>query len=265
MSDRKVVGVENVDLSSRPFQALFNDADYFLQEAQLYQEKVTQSKSLGKDFADQTSLRISRSNARACVVALVAGLEAFANSVLKEFGKRSVDEVNPEWLTRNQKKIDLDRWTLKDKVRFIPTLCNSKADNPVLFFKTDSVEFKLFAELVEIRNSIAHGRIVSIKMKVTMYSDKKHEADTAFPENVWPNSDFPKEIYAINYDCAKKAYTCVMFVVKSLILFLNNQINNVYLTEQEFKTSRGAGRFSREHSDNESKWVKFLTTDTTLQ
>lgn len=255
MSERKLVGRDTVILQSRPFQALFNDSDYFLDKALEYHDALITSKSKENEFADQNALSLERSNARACFISSVTGLEAFVNSVQKEFGRREPTDLNPEWLTRKHKDKAFDRWPLKEKIKFLPTICNFEAKEPSCFFKVNSANYELLEELIEIRNSYVHGRIVNIKYKVTLYSDRRHEADTAMSENVWPKSDFPLEIYSINHECAEKAYKNVFWAVKSIITFLDVKIEKQYLAEQEFKATRGSGRFAREYSSNRFNWI----------
>lgn len=255
MSIRKIVGKETVIVKSRPFQSLFNDAEYFLSEAKIFHDRVQKSKTNNNEFADQNYLRLERANSRASIIASVAGLEAFANSVLSEFRKRQPNEMDADWLTRKHKEVPLDRWSLKDKINFLPSLCNSKVKHPECFFDMNSESFKLFKEIVEVRNTLAHGRIVDVKYVVTLFSDRKHEADSNYPENMWQVSKFPKEISALRYNHALQTNRNIIWVLKSLISFLDSKIDRKYLLEQEFKTSRGTGNLRREYSASEPNWI----------
>jgi len=173
-----------------------------------------------------------KAEARASFIAGMAGIEALSNTILSNFGRRTKEDLPDALLSKAQKKSNIDRWRLIDKIYFLPTLCNQDLLPPACYFNKESEAFKLFEELVLIRNGIMHGRPVPTLMLVKLKPNKKHEMKDSFDLNFWPLTKIPKDFSIFNHDCAKIAYDKILWVRDSLVNYLD-MIDDIYLKEDK--------------------------------
>lgn len=218
----------------RPFQSLFYSMDHYFNESREFYQKVqAQNHTKPLEF-DQDLWMKEKSASRASFIMGLAGIEAFTNNVLKDYSKRNKEDLPEAILSKYQKSTDVGRWRLIDKVYFLPTLCNDIFNPPAIYFKRDSRAFKLFEELVKIRNSIVHGRPEPFMVLFRLKPNKVHEMNDSFINNFWPLSKIPKDFSSFNYECAKTAYENIKCVRDSLVKFLD-KVDDKYMKEEKIK------------------------------
>ncbi|MCJ7457562.1 MAG: hypothetical protein MUP17_01050 [candidate division Zixibacteria bacterium] len=199
----------------------------------MYKKIHEQDASRPQDF-DQDLFMKEKSASRASFIMGVAGIEAFTNNVLRDFSVRTKDDLPKNLLNKKQIENPINYWRLVDKVYFLPTLCNPQLEPPPFYFQENSKEFKLFKELVEIRNSIMHGRPEPFLVLVKLKPDRFHELTADFPDNLWPISRVPKDFSSFNYECAKTAYENIIWVRDSLVTFLE-KVDEKYMMEEKIE------------------------------
>ena len=157
----------------RPFQSLFFSMDFYYKQSQELYKKIHAQDFENPSQLDQKLWMEEKSASRTCFIMGIAAIEAFANNILRDFAVRNKGDLPVGMLNKSQKDNPIDRWRLIDKVYFMPTLCNAVISPPASFFNRKSKEFILFEELVEIRNTIMHGRPETILMLMKYKSDNK--------------------------------------------------------------------------------------------
>ncbi len=222
------------EYNRRPFQYLFFSMEYHYKESEKFYNEIHKQDALKPEEFNQYLWMKEKAESRACLVSGVAGIEAFANTVLKEFSLRKKEDMSEEILNKHQRKKPIDRWRLIDKVYFLPTLCNKQLTPPAFYFKKDSEAFKLFDELIQIRNSMMHGRLQPALMLFKLRPNKIHLAYDDIDLNFWPMSKAPRDLNSFNYECAKIAYNNISWVRDSLVEFLEN-IDKRYLSEEKIQ------------------------------
>jgi len=216
----------------RPFQALFDSMEYHYKVSEdLFKRVHAQDPSDSRAF-DQKLWVTEKAESRAAFIMGMAGIEAFTNNVLSDFKLRNKEDLKEIHLSKEQKNKFIERWRLVDKVYFLPTLCNSKLEPPEFYFNKDSNEFRLFEELVQIRNSIMHGRPEPWKIKIKFRPDKNHEVYDSFEENFWPLSKIHKDFTSFNYECAKVAYDNIIWL-KDRLMGTLERVERKYLIEEK--------------------------------
>ncbi|MEE9442445.1 MAG: hypothetical protein V3V99_07235 [candidate division Zixibacteria bacterium] len=243
--------VEELHVLSKSFQALFNDADYFLSEAKRLKRKLDND----SEYFDQNILSRVRACSRACIIASVAGLESFANSVLEAFKKHDISVLDPEWMNKKHRSRDLEYWPVCEKIRFIPVLCNVEKNPPQDYFAEDNKDLEQLSEYAKIRNSIVHGRVTKIKFNIEIGKDGNHLVDDNLDENKWPITGIHKEVYRLEFGDASSVYTCVISVVKDILIYMNSQVSKRFLLYQEFyPKSQENLAIVRENAEKEPNW-----------
>jgi len=222
-------------LIRRPFQPLLEDMQVFLPKAEELFHQIRQQDPDHPEKFDKQLWEAEKAFARASFIMGMAGVEAFCNAVLADHKCHEKKDLPKEWLNRRQRERNLDMWRLVDKVKFIPTLCNTALKSPVEYFDMKCSEFGRFEELVEIRNSIMHGRITQHKNLITFDSRRRHIIDDDFPENYWKLSNIHRDFATFNYECAVKASEMISWVIKKVTEFLHGRINDRYFTDFEIK------------------------------
>ena len=218
----------------RPFQSLFYSSEYYYNQSKELHENVHAQDVSKPQELDQDLWMREKAVARASFIMGIAGLEAFANNVLRDFCARERDELPKEFLNKLQRSRPIDRWRLTDRVYFLPTLCNDELVPPAFYFRRDSTTFRLFEELVEIRNGIMHGRPEPFLALVKLKTNKLHEANDNIVDNFWPISQIPRDFSSFNHDCAKTAHDNIKWVRDSLIGFLD-KVDEKYMREEKVK------------------------------
>ncbi|PKK84841.1 MAG: hypothetical protein CVT49_01415 [candidate division Zixibacteria bacterium HGW-Zixibacteria-1] len=212
--------------------------DHFLSESEkLYEEIHAQDPTKPEAF----NPRIFYSEkiiAKASFLMGMTAIEAFANFILKDYSVRDKKDLPKELLNKAQISQKIDRWPLASKIYFLPTLCNPLLEPPAFYFNMDSIAYKTFRELVEIRNGMLHITpqtwIVLIKLK----TNKRHELHDDFPENFWPVSHIFRDYSAFNYIAAKIARDNICWVRDSLLSFIE-KIDKKYLNEEKYHLISG--------------------------
>lgn len=219
--------------SRRPFQSLFFAFELsYARSQELFIKIHAQDPSRPEDF-DQNLWMEEKAFSRDCLIMGMAGIEALANNLYRDFATRSKNDLPDNLLNKNQRKNEIEWWRLTDKVYFLPTICNITLSPPASYFDKESDKYKLFEELIEIRNSILHGRPEALLMLAKLNPNKRHELIDNFDQNFWPCSKLPKDITAINGECAKIAYENIIWVRDSLVGFIE-KLNEKYLKEERF-------------------------------
>jgi hypothetical protein len=245
----------------RQFQALFFGMEYHLQEAkELY--SIIHSWNLAEpNECDQNIWMKEKTTARASFIMGIAGIEAFANNVLNDFGVLTKEQIPCELLNKNQQRNKMNYWRLPDKVYFLPSLCKSNFVSAENYFDRNAHEFQLFEELVSIRNSIVHGKPKPWLGLIKLNPDKRHELIDNFEINKWPISKIFKDFSSFNYDCAKTARDDVVWIKDSLSKFIEG-IDEKYFREEKFKLIshliEGDDTIREELLNN---WRKYVETD----
>lgn len=248
------MSTESVNVISKSFQALFNDADYFLEQARLLNEGLA-SGSADSGLPNQKVLGNQRACLRACFISCVAALESFVNIILIELKRREPQALHPDWLYRRQRKQKLDMWALPDKVRFVPVLCNKDLKPPDEYFDENGRGHRILSELIEIRHTLVHGRPVEVKFLIKHSQNRIKQFSNDSPDNFWPETRFPCDINEIAYDNVAFGYRHILSIMKNLRVFLEGQITREFLLEQTIKFAQGNGRIQREWSGNaDPKW-----------
>ena len=232
------MATEKVQLTSRPFQALFNDADYHLESAEKYHNTLVDQSKKKEVLPDQSLLKKETAHSRACIIVTILGLEAFCNSVLAKIKVREADSLPEEWELR---KSQAGNWPIRPKIRCLPTFCNKEIIRPDEVFPEDDKVYEMFCELVDVRNSLAHGRLTQVVYSVTFKPDRVHSVDDRHPENFWPISGIPKDIFGIAYPHAQRAHDNLVKMIRKLLASLDCGITKAFLLDQEI---RDRGRIS---------------------
>jgi len=132
---------------------------------------------------------------------------------------------------------------------------------PAFYFKKDSKAFKLFEELVEIRNTIMHGRPESVLVLCKLKPNKTHEMNSDFAVNFWPLSEIPKDFTAFNHECAKTAYDNITWVRDSLIGFLE-KLDVKYFREEQIQLISPVFRESDvDEKELLTNWEKYVSAE----
>jgi len=252
---------EKGKIISKPFQALFDDADYHLAQSEKHHLLLQEHEKSSTKLPDQSVLKKCNASARACIIASVAGIEAFANSVWNDFKTREPSSLKQNWVKKLKKKT-FEFWQLKDKLRFLPTLCNQLVVDPKSVFSKDERIYTRFCELIKIRNLLAHGKLTSVGITVIVQQNHIHKFDDSASENHWPITGIPKDIYSISYPHAKIAYETSIDVLKHLIEVLECPLNERFLLDQEARLS-GKSFSVRRHEGGpiptNPQWYKLIT------
>ncbi len=162
----------------------------------------------------------------------IAGIESLANSLLAEFRLFEKDDLDLSWLDSYLRRQPIDRWPLSQKVYFTPTLCNSPLVGPSRYFKQNSKTFRVFEELVEIRNSIVHGRPSPKLVLFKLNPSKFHTMYDSFPDQYWPLSHIHNDLVSFNFDYAKLSRDNIAGIRNSLIKFVP-KAGKKYLREEK--------------------------------
>ena len=206
---------------------------HYRESEALYERIHAQDPSNPQQF-DQHLWMKEKSASRASFIMGMAGIEAFVNNVIGDFGVRGKEELPRGLLNQKQRKRPIEYWRLPDKVYFLPTLCNSELAPPTSYFNKTSEPFKLFEELVQIRNRIMHGRPDPFLGLIKLKPDKMHEVNDNFPENFWPLSKISKDFTSFNFESAKIAYENVVWVRGALLGFLQD-VDEKYMQDEKIK------------------------------
>lgn len=185
---------ERIYLASKSFQALFNDADLFHENAKKIYGQYRESQSESNKMGDQKLLRQQRSYSRGCIISCVAALESFANHILKDFGIFGKSDINEDWLKVNEKRLLIKKpidWPLYPKIIFLATLCNSPLKSPHYYWDLGCKELEILKEIVTIRNKIVHGKIIEKAMTIELGPNGVHIVNDVAGKNHWPQLRSP--------------------------------------------------------------------------
>lgn len=227
-----------VEFTERTFQPLFHDMDLFLELAKV-EHALIHSQTLNEAVMSQKVWLKEKAFSRASFVLGMAGLEAFCNALLEDYRKQEPRVLVNFGVNRKRLKKSLDRWTLFDKIIYLPTLCNTELLNPSRFFDRESEKCLLLEEMVDVRNEMLHSQLVTRKVELDVGSKKNVNgrnvipASDQFPENFWPISQFPRDLAVFSYPCALKARDCVDWFRTQLRQHLRGTVPENYMTATE--------------------------------
>ncbi len=209
-----------------------------LQEAESLHSKIKSHDISSGPFPDQKLWSLEKHLSLGSFLHGFAGLEAFVHNVRLEFKRREPSDL-PDSFFGKQKRVeqlkikkDFEWWPITEKVFFIPSLCCDELKAPSSFFKKNSKKWHQFAEIVSVRNSIAHAKPVDRKMTITLKPDKIHEADDSHKSNFRPCTQIPKDLRIFNYECASKARDIIVWVRDRLVESLDRKITPEYFTDE---------------------------------
>lgn len=221
-------------LLRRLFQSLFNNMECHYKEGNELYAKLHAQDFSNPLMLDQELWAREKAASLSSFIMGMAGIEALANYIYLDFGLRKKEDLPTELLNKRQKNKTFEFWNLADKIYFLPSLCNLDFNPPDSYFKKDSKEFKLFEELVEIRNNIMHGRPTSTLIRILHEPGNIKGLFDNFSENYWPRSKIQKDFTSFNFDCAKTTYENIIWVRNSLIKFID-KLDEKYLREEQIK------------------------------
>lgn len=214
-------------LITKPARFLLSDADYFLRQARMCQENFAKTK-------DASYLKLESSYSRICILICVVFLEGLVNNVLKDF-QVIVDHQIPDSLKRKcgLDEMEVSKAPLEDKIYLIPYLCDESPRFEHEFFKKGSKEFQELRELIRIRNSYVHPRPVRRKVDLEITPDRWFLVDDQFPQNFWPLTKIPKDIYIFRHRDAAKAKSIIDNIFSKLDNFLQGRLTKDNWLERE--------------------------------
>lgn len=224
-------------LNSKSFQALFDDSYFFYKNASEINIKYHESIDPKSKLSDQFLLNQMRSFSRACIISAIAALESLSNHLIKDFKKHDKKDIPERWFASDSKWQNkrIMEWPLIQKIRFLPTICNKKLKSPDEYFEFPDYKLELFCELVTIRNKIVHGKLVPVRISIDTKT-KILKAD--YPENYWPISKIPKDIFNIDFSHADIAYRNVVYIRDKLRDFMPDILDDEYLTKQKIQLDK---------------------------
>lgn len=219
---------KTVTFTERTFQPLFQDMELFLALARV-ENTMIQSHDLNESLMNQEVWMKEKAFSRASFVLGMAALEAFCNALLDDYRQQEPAVLRRFNINSKRLKKSLDRWTLPDKIAYLPTLCSIELLNPSRFFDKTSEQFQLLDEMVDVRNDMVHGQLVNRKVEIDI--EAKH---TVNGRNVIPMTDqFPRNLAIFNYSCALKARDCVDWFKTKLQRHLRGTMPENYMTATE--------------------------------
>lgn len=183
---------------------------------------------------DQILWMREKAASRECLVMGVAGVEALANSLLSEFACHKIEDIPTGLIKKRLRKLTIEWWPLGEKVYFTPALCNPLLSPPSKYFSNSSKMFRVFEELIEIRNSLVHGkpwpRLVLFRLNRNMI----HTMNDDFPHQKWPESGIHKDLVCFNYDSAKIVRDNVSGIKNALLRHVP-RAGKKYLSEEKIR------------------------------
>ncbi len=216
----------------RTFQYSFQAMEHFIKESrQLYDQIHSRAPEYWLTHSQGPIIK-EKFVSQSVLIFGVAGIEALANCVLKEFSLRDKNSLPESMLSKNQRNNEIEFWRLIDKVYFLPTLCNKDFSPPAVYFKRDSTIFQKFAELIKIRNSMMHGRLSASILLIELKPGLVKEIDDDIEINNWPITGIKKDPSSFNYSSAQIAFDTISWV-KGTIVKLVDAIDNNYLESEQ--------------------------------
>jgi len=223
------VTVKYPRIITKPFRPLLSDISNLLDQAKASHNLFTSTDEGAHRWREGAM-------SRSCIVTSVFFLESIVNCIIADFS-----HVEPYQLPDSiLKKVGLfhqtlDRLPLIERVFLTPYLCCDD-ENMISkgFFDRGSKEFQVLKELIEIRDGFAHSRPVRRRMTLTKTGEEEFVANDKFKENFWPLTQFPKDIFIIDWNHANQAKEIVYQTVRQLDQFLDGRIvkNNWMSSEQ---------------------------------
>jgi hypothetical protein len=218
----------------RNFQPLFLSMERHYRESERLRAKILAQDPRNPEDFDQQLWNDEKSASRASFIMGMAAIEAFANSLLSDFAVHDKSQIPPVMISKHLSKTRIDRWPLAEKIYFLPTLCNRPISPPATFFDRQSRDFRLFEELIEITNSIMHGRPTVIMLLAHLSHSKLHTMIDEFDQNFWPISEIPRDFTSFNQQCAEAAFHTLTWVRDSLITHVGG-LDRQYLGEERMR------------------------------
>lgn len=203
---------------TKPSWLIYMDA---LQLLELSKQHAAEEKKI------QKRIELTHCFARFSFLMFILSVEALANDILfSEFRVVPGDQIPDNAIKKFGIKIDkgVEWCSLSDKIAMLPYLCNHPADWSKSFFDRGSKEFQIFDEIVEIRDTFAHPKPVKRPVEITISKTTTHPFTDDFPENFWPITKIPKDIYGFCVEHAEIAKSTVEWIRSQLNIFLNGKL-----------------------------------------
>ncbi len=231
---------------TRPFQPFFLAAEDLLRFALPYYQQVqgrvnTTGMAGPPDATFQEVWRKDKSASLGSFLTMYSGLEALVTCAHRDFRVRQpsalpnvyYSPLPPKQIKKMLKK-SFNQWSLGSRVRLLAPLCSDPVVEAGEVFDTSSIDWKKFAELIEIRHSFAHADVVEDELLATQVAHKAWNVDDQFSGNFWPLTQVPRDHRNFNYECADGLNRIVEWVVKTLRAALPNQLNKSYMANEDW-------------------------------
>ncbi len=167
--------------------------------------------------------------ARAAFLMFIFSTEALVNVILDSEFRTIPDNQIPEQILNkfsiNMEK-GVDRCSLSGKLAILPYLCSNPVDWNETFFDRGSKNFQVFDELIQIRDRLAHPRPEKRKVEIEInQATRIHKMTDDFPENFWPITKIPRDIYILSSEHAEIAKINVDWTRFQLDSFLDGRLS----------------------------------------
>jgi hypothetical protein len=204
---------------TKPFQSFLADVENFVVLAVEHDKRFVST-------GDGTHRWIEGAVSRSAIVSSVFALESLINCIVADFRCRETYQLPDKMLKRTGLlHTRFDRIPLIERLYVTPYLCCSEErDVDEVFFDRGSTDFQLLQELINIRDSFAHSYPIQrqLKLMVTAAGDKIMY--DRFKGNFWPVTQFPKDIFIIDFNQAERAKGIVHWAIQQLDEFLDGKL-----------------------------------------
>ncbi|HKK21375.1 MAG TPA: hypothetical protein VJ983_07885 [candidate division Zixibacteria bacterium] len=207
-------------LITKPSRSFLKDIGYLIEQAQ------NSHMMFSADKKEDDRLR-EGAMSRSAVIASVFFLESLVSSVVEDFGRREPYQL-PDIILRNTGLTHnpFGRLPLIERVYLTPYLCCLNEDRVRTgFFDRGSTDFQSLREIAKIRDGYAHSHPIQRRLLITITGDQQAIADDQFPENFWPLTNSPKDIFIVGQDDATRAKKTVEWAVLRLDEFLDGALS----------------------------------------
>ncbi len=204
---------------TKPSWILYSDG---LQLLELSKQRSEEEKKI------QQRVELLHIFARASFLAFIFSIEALANDILHSEFRAVADHEIPDDMAEKfgvNKKKGVSWCALSDKIALLPYLCKTPVDWNKTFFNKGSKDFQVFNELVQIRDSLAHARPVKRKIEIEISPSRTHKMVDNFPENFWPMTKIPRDLYNLNEEQAEIAKFSIDWMRSQLDSFLDGRLS----------------------------------------
>jgi len=240
---------KKIELNTRPFQPLFKAANDLLKLAHPYFNQIQEH---GKRFEETGDIstppsdiwQLEKSLSIGSFMVSYAGMEAFVNCILRDFGVREVVDLSSDYfigpLSKIKNKLQnklFNNWHLATRVFLIIPLCSDPEIDPRSVFDTTCDEWKKFKEVIQIRHSFNHAVGGKTDLIITKAGPKLWLIDDKNPVNFWPLTDTPRDHRTLNFTATSKLNQIIDWIVDKLRSSLPTQLNDTYMGKEQGRVS----------------------------